>query len=126
MNLQQTAPIFTLFSGETDTASLQPLLHGAIEEVRGMLRADADETDERLTYLAAAIANLRHSQMLAAQQTKVYTNAGSAPKADGSGNRPLFAQSLADAYLNAAAPLLRDDRFVFSVIGKEGCSCQRS
>lgn len=126
MNLQQTAPIFTLFSGETDTTAFQPLLHSAILEVRGMLRADADETDERLTYLAAAIANLRHSQMLAAQQTKVYTNAGSAPKAKESGNRPLFAQSLAEAYLKAAAPLLRDDSFVFSVIGKEGCSCQQS
>lgn len=126
MTLQQVAPIFILFSGEKMKAELQPLLQSAITEVRGMLRADADETDERLAFLAAAIANLRHSQMLAAQQTKIYTSAGSAPKADGSGKRPLFAQALAQAYLKYAAPLLRDDDFVFSVIGKEGCGCQPS
>ena len=119
MNLQQVAPIFILFSGERDTAKFQPLLRSAVLEVRAMLRADADVSDERLTYLAAAIANLRHSQMLCAQQTKLYTAAGSVPKSDGSGNRPVFAQALRDAYLRAAAPLLRDDSFLFAAVGKE-------
>ena len=120
MNFQKICKLFLLFSGETEIAPLLPLIQGAMLEVEGRLRTDADPSDERLTFLAAALANLRHSQMLTARQQQVFTAGGSAPAADTGKNRPFLAGELAKAYLQNARSLLKDDGFVFAAIAAEG------
>ena len=117
MTVQQIAPLFTLFSGVEELNDLRPLLQSGIDDVAGRLRPGADPADSRLAYLAAAIANLRHSQLLAARQQALYTAAGTVPKADGAGNRPAFAEALVREYARTAQPLLQDDAFVFAAVG---------
>lgn len=120
MNTQKIRLLFTLFSGEKNSPETEPLLQGAMLEVEGRLRPGADKSDERLDYLAAAIANLRHTELLATRDRLVYTAAGSAPTHDSGKNRPFFAATLMKAYLDTAQPLLCDDAFAFCAVRERG------
>ena len=59
MNMEQVALLFGLFAGPDVVAEeYTPILTMAVQEVRQGLLPDADETDARLCYLAAAVALL--------------------------------------------------------------------
>ena len=76
MDMDQVKALFTLFSGEEDTTTYQPVIYVAMTEVRQMLREGASETDARLGYLAAAIANLRYTEIFGAREKALATYAG--------------------------------------------------
>lgn len=110
--------LFTLFSGETDVSGYLPLLSLAAAEVRRALRDGADDTDVRLCYLAAAIANLRYQEIWGTRDgvTAVYAGTISASP---DGVKESMAQRLVSAYRAACKELLRDETFFF--IGTGGC-----
>ena len=101
MNQEKARSILRMFSGVADVKSLDPLLDEATAQVERMLLPDADRD-----YLCAALANLRHSQMLAAQSQLTYTYAGTVAKESDRGQKVPFAQALAEEYLKACADLL--------------------
>ena len=66
MNESQIALLFGLFAGsDVDTGKYQSLLELAVTEVRQALREDADESDARLNYLAAAVALVHYTELTA-------------------------------------------------------------
>ena len=106
MNQEKARSILRMFSGVADVKSLDPLLDEATAQVERMLLPDADRERPQLDYLCAALANLRHSQMLAAQSQLTYTYAGTVAKESDRGQKVPFAQALAEEYLKAGADLL--------------------
>lgn len=116
MNMQMISSLFSLFSGEKDVSACLPLLMAAVEEVRQELRAEAELTDVRLCYLAAAVANLRYTQMYGAQTKVLATYAGTIARQNDTTQQQQFAAQLVDSYRALCAPLLRDRAFVFSGI----------
>lgn len=121
MNMETVKALFTLFSGETDTVTYLPVLKAAEEEVVRLLREGADRTDVRLCYLAAAVANLRYAQILAAQEKVLATYAGTLPRQSSAEQQIRFARQLVSAYHALCAELVAGDEFVFS--GIRGCCC---
>lgn len=118
MDMQMIGGLFTLFSGETDVSGYLPLLRLAAAEVRRALREDADETDVRLCYLAAAVANLRYQEIWGTREGVTAVYAGNLPAAP-DGVKDSMAQRLVAAYRAVCKELLRDETFVFLGIG--GC-----
>lgn len=120
MNMTQIKSLFILFSATGVTNQYQPLIDSAVLQVKNQLKEGADEDDERLDYLCAAIANYRYSQITCVRDKVTVTYAGSA---DYKGNSQLeydFARELMIEYYKAAADLIRDDGFVFSTVGGGG------
>lgn len=116
MNPELCMQLFQLFAGLADGAPYQVLLDAAEDECRQQLRNGADETDTRLAYYIAALANLRYVQMLAARSTVSHTYAGTLAKAHDETPPCGFAERLVSEYRAAASDLLSDRRFVFTGI----------
>lgn len=113
MNMQMIGSLFSLFSGENDVQLHMPLLTTAIGEVAAKLRSDSDRSDVRLCYLAAAIANLRYTQMYGARDRALATYAGTIARQSDGEQQLLFAVRLVRSYLALCSDLVRDDSFVF-------------
>ena len=106
MNQEKARSILRMFSGVAEVKTLDPLLDEAVALVKSRLRPGADTERPQLDYLCAAIANLRHSQLLAAQSQLTYTYAGSVAKGSDKGQKVPFAQALVNEYLKTCADLL--------------------
>lgn len=117
MNMQMIGSLFALFSGEQDVQKFLPLLMTAVQEVMQELREDADGSEVRLCYLAAAIANLRYTQMYGAQEKALATYAGTIARQSDSDQQLRFAKQLVYSYRSLCADLIRDTDFVFCGIG---------
>lgn len=117
MNLQMVLPLFVLFSGEEDGTAFMPLLVTASEEVRRQLREEADDTDVRLCYLVAAVANLRYTQIYGARDKALATYAGTIARQSDAAQQLRFAQQLVRSYRGLCADLLCDCEFLFFGIG---------
>ncbi|MBQ5335355.1 MAG: hypothetical protein J6Z45_05345 [Oscillospiraceae bacterium] len=109
-----TVRLFLLFSMQEDAAPWQALIDETIAAVQNELKPDADENDIRLCYYAAAKANLRYRQILAAHGAVSPTYAGSVPRTRDDSTPCSFAERLVTAYRAAAAELLTDRGFVFA------------
>ena len=108
-----TERIFLLIAMRENVGELQEIVNAAVAEVLAQCREDADRSDRRLCWLAAALANLRWRQMIAAQGAVSPTAAGCVPR-DRDDSAPCsFAERLYHDYRDAAASLLRDDSFLF-------------
>lgn len=86
-----------------------------MRRVADELRDGADPDDIRLCYYAAACANLSYRQLMAAESVTP-TYAGTVAGSRNDTVQCTLAERLVAAYRNAAAPLLRDDAFVFARI----------
>ena len=117
MDMERVCDLFTLFSGETDTETFRPVIDAAAMEVRQILREDADETDVRLTYLAAAIANLRYTEIYGAREKALATFAGTIARQSDSAQQLLFAKQLVYSYEGLCASLVAAPGFQFRTIG---------
>lgn len=106
MNQEKARSILRMFSGVQDIRTLDPLLDEATALVERWLLPDADRERPQLDYLCAALANLRHSRILAAQSQLTYTYAGAVAKESDREQKVPFAQALAEDYLKACADLL--------------------
>jgi hypothetical protein len=105
--------LFTLFSGEEDTTTYAPVILAAVDEVRQELLAGADPTDVRLNYLAAAVANLRYTQIFGAREKALATYAGTLRRTSDYEQQGRFARQLVYSYRKLCADLLKDVEFVF-------------
>lgn len=122
MNMQMIGSLFALFSGEQDVQKFLPLLMTAVQEVLQMLRGEADGSEVRLCYLAAAIANLRYTQMYGAQEKALATYAGTIARQSDSDQQLRFAKQLVYSYRGLCADLIRDTDFVFCGIRGDACA----
>ncbi|MBE6851525.1 MAG: hypothetical protein E7504_07345 [Ruminococcus sp.] len=113
MNMQMIGSLFTLFSGESDIQLHMPLLMTAMHEVTAKLRSGADSGEVRLCYLAAAIANLRYTQMYGARDKALATYAGTIARQSDGEQQMRFALRLVHSYRALCSDLLRDEDFVF-------------
>ncbi|MBR6106932.1 MAG: hypothetical protein IKQ39_02895 [Oscillospiraceae bacterium] len=113
MQKAKVSQLFLLFTGLQHACAFDDLIDSAMMQVRSMLREDADDSDVRLCYLAAAAANLQYRQMIAARTVCSPTYAGDSAVQHSDTAACALAERLAAEYRAAAAPLLRDDAFVF-------------
>lgn len=117
MNEEQIALLFGLFAGETVLASsYTAVLQMAKQEVRQALKAEADETDARLCYLAAAVALLRYTEITAARDRTACTFAGTIAQNTDGEQKHAFALRLVAAYRNLCRELLEDETFLFQAV----------
>lgn len=130
MNITEVMPIFKLFSGVQNIVDYMDLMMNSIDMVYGMLKEDADLTNSHLPYLAASIANYRYTQTLRyytgssteTSSSTQYTPAGTviSQKITEKDIKERYnhSKSLMMSYLEAVAPLLRDDNFeIVSITG---------
>lgn len=116
--------LFRLFACVDDARPLRDLAEAAMRQVEAELREGADPEDVRLCYYAAACANLQYRQMMCAGAVTP-TYAGTTAGQWNGQTQCALAERLMLAYRKAAAPLLRDDAFVFERIREteaEPCS----
>lgn len=113
MNMSTVSALFTLFSGEEDAAVYQPVLEAAAEEVAQELNSEATGSEVRLCYLAAAIANLRYTQIFGAREKALATYAGTLRRISDTEQQMRFAKQLVYSYRKLCADLLKDPDFVF-------------
>lgn len=67
MTFESVKPIFTFFSGEEVNEINTMLISMAVADTEKMLLPDAERNDVRLSFLAAAMANLHLQQAYAAK-----------------------------------------------------------
>ena len=109
MNESQIALLFGLFAGsDVDTGKYQSLLELAVTEVRQALREDADESDARLNYLAAAVT--------APRDRTACTFAGTIAQNTDAAQKLAFAQTFAAGCRTMCRDLLLDDTFQFFTV----------
>lgn len=113
MNLNSIISLFTLFSGETNAKAYIPLINSAITEVKSRLKAGVNLEDERLSFLCAAIANLRYTQILSARDKLRYTFAGTVAQMSNGTQQLDFANSLVREYWASVTELTNDTDFTF-------------
>ena len=109
----KTERLFLLFAMRETVGDCQAIVDAAITQVQDECKEDADHYDVLLCWYAAALANLRWRQMIAAQGAVSPTYAGSLPKDRDDSGALAFAQRLVREYRGMAARLLRDDVFIF-------------
>ena len=112
----QTAKVmqlFALFANLRTTDPWRGIAESAIVCVENECKDDADRSDIRLCYYAAAIANLRYRQLIAAQGVSAPTYAGAVNVQRDDSVPCTLAQRLVSAYRDAAADLLKDNSFCF-------------
>lgn len=118
MDMQMIASLFVLFSGEHDIDTYSPLLTSASHEVKSILCENAQETDIRLCYLVASIANLRYTQIYGAREKALATYAGTIAKESNSEHQIRFAEQLVNSYRNLCHDLLTEtNAFLIAIKG---------
>lgn len=117
MNETEVEKLFELFAGEgVAAAAYVQVINAAIQEVRQMLKSDADETDARLYYLEAALAYLRYTEITAARDRAAYTFAGTVAQNTDAEQKLAFARELVRAYRGLCCSLLADETFLFAAV----------
>lgn len=118
MNMHVIISLFSLFSGENDTDRFFPVLTAAREEVRSVLKENVDTNEIRLCYLAAAVANLRYTEIYGARENALATYAGTITRESDATHQLHFAQQLVKSYQGLCRDLIRDSgAFLLSVKG---------
>ena len=113
MDIQTVTRLFELFTGEENGNEYFQIINLAIYETRAMLLQDADQTDVRLAFLAAAIAFYRMQQMLAARERAEYTYAGKVLK-ESQNSAYKYSKRLLRDYMQLCSDLLFPQNFIFS------------
>lgn len=118
MNIDIVQTLFNLFSGQKSDSDNHFIIM-AKRETEEMLVSEADENDERISFLCAAIANYRYQQAKAAADNSMYTYAGKMIKAEK--NTPLaFAESMVRDYCQLCRKIIKPQNFIFmGVSGRE-------
>ena len=122
MNIEKIRTLFTLFSGEDVLDTYVPLITLAVDEVNRMLLPNADSTDVRLDFLAAAIANNRLQKIKNARDRSEITFAGKMLSADR--GSLIYSEKLVSDYLQLCSELINSKTFIFSAFscGEDGIS----
>ncbi|MEG0614350.1 MAG: hypothetical protein RR540_01230 [Oscillospiraceae bacterium] len=112
METEKTLALFQIISGQK-SAEYLPLVELSMNEVLKMLKEKADETDARLCYLSAAVANFRYVEIDCAREKQMLAVGGSIGVNGGGANRYLAAKNLVDSYRVICRDLIRDEEFIF-------------
>lgn len=119
MNIESVKSLFTLFSGEGDCESYMPVITLAIAETEKMLADGADNSDIRLDFLCAAIANYRLQQINAAHDRTESTYAGKLLTSPENSGTLRYAEKLLSDYINLCGDLIKPRTFMFMSFGME-------
>lgn len=118
MDADQVASLFGLFAGDAAAAvEYAAILTMAQQEVEQALLPEADSSDARLCYLAAAVAFLRYIQIVAARDRAACTFAGTIAQNTDAEQKYEFALSLVKAYRRLCHSLLEEEEFLFLGVG---------
>lgn len=113
MDINRIIPLFSLFAHEKDVEEYMPLIYSAIDEVEARLKSPADANNSRLDYLCAAIANLRHTELLYAKFRASLSETGAIMQNLGEDCSVKLAKRIVDEYLLNVSDLLVDNHFCF-------------
>ena len=115
IDITNVKALFELFSGESANSEWSPVITMAVYEVRNMLLPDADDTDTRLEFLAASVANYRAQEIKLSSGRREYEYIG---RMDGGGARTSLAgaETLMREYVQLCRGLIKADTFVFETI----------
>ena len=105
----QVRRLFLMFSQRTDAKDWEPLIEAAVRQVTDQLKPDADASDIRLCFFAAALANLHYRTVIASGGAVSPTYAGAVPASRNDSAPCSFAARLADRFRADCADLLRDE-----------------
>lgn len=119
IDINNVKALFELFSGESANSEWSPVIVMAVYEVRNMLLPDADDTDTRLEFLAASVANYRAQEIKFSSGKREYEYIG---RMNGGARTSLAgAETLMREYVQLCRDLIKADTFVFETIPtKEG------
>ncbi len=113
MDIDEAKKVFELFTGEHNGEEYFMILSLAVYETETMLRPEADPTDVRLNYLAAAIAYYRVQQILAARERAAVTYAGKVLK-ESQNSAYEYSKLLLRDYMQICSDLIKPQNFIFS------------
>jgi len=113
MDIDEAKKVFELFTGEENGEEYFMILSLAVYETETMLRPEADPTDARLNYLAAAIAYYRVQQILAARERAAVTYAGKVLK-ESQNSAYEYSKLLLRDYMQICGDLIKPQNFIFS------------
>ena len=117
MDEEKVTTLFSLFVDEDGAAEdYAAVITISMQEVTQQLLEDADETDARLCYLAAAVALLRYTEITAARDRAACTFAGTIAQNTDASQKLSFAQALVSGYRSLCRSLLEDEFFSFQAI----------
>lgn len=119
MEMEHVRSLFCTFTGLENPAPFTSFLRLARIQVLSQLRDGADETDPRLEYVAAALANLLRLRAEACRDKPACTFAGTA--AQDVSDRGMLQQAalMLSEYRAVCTDLLKDTDFFFLPCGKE-------
>lgn len=119
MNIESVKTLFGMFSGEEYSERFAPMIRLALSETERILRPDADRSDVRLDFLAAAMAHYRVRQLRSAQDKDRFTYAGKMAASVQSGSLDCAEKLLRD-YYELCSDLIVPQTFLFmSIPAKE-------
>lgn len=120
MNTESVTSLFLLFSAENDSKPYEPIISLAVKLTEKMLCPDADITDVRLEFLAAALANFHVQHIKAAHDRTAVTYTGKM-LSNGDSYAIKYAKKLLSEYMELCCDIIRPKSFVFFGIsdGKE-------
>ena len=119
INVMNVKSIFSLFSGELPNSEWLAVITAACREVDDMLLPDTDDTDVRLEFLAAAVANCRAQSIRLSSGKSGYEYAGSV-STSGKSTAQDFAATLLRDYMELCRDLIKPKNFVFETIPAKG------
>ena len=111
MNISSVKSLLMLFSGETSVDIYDPVTELSIAQVEDMLKEDADPTDVRLEFLAAAVAYHRIQLISYSRDRGKYTYAGKMLSEAESTLQ--YSEKLLRDYFCLCSPLIKPQDFAF-------------
>lgn len=111
INVDLVKTLFKLFSGQ-ESENDNHFIIMAMLETKEILLPDVNETDERINFLCAVIANYRYQQAKAAADNSMYTYAGGMIKAN-KNTTLAFAESMLRDYYQLCHNIIKPQNFIF-------------
>ena len=110
-----------MFSGETDTEKYYALIESAVLYVGRQLKKSEYETDSRVPFYVASVANLVYSRAVSMRYKLSQTYAGSVTQVPSETNVIVcgMAEKLCEGYRSLCSDILKDDTFWFVLSGDD-------
>ncbi len=117
MDKTEVAKAFLLFCGEEGAeVTYEGLLDQGIETVKRNLKANADETETRLCYLAAAVAYRQYVNITAPRDKVACTFAGTIAENTDATQKLETAKLILECHYANCIDLLKEQDFVFVAV----------
>ncbi len=118
MNTEKITSLFLLFSGEESAEEFEPIIDLAVRLTEKMLNSEADKSDVRVDFLAAALANYHVQQLKSAHDR---TTAAFTGKMLTNGENSVgYAQKLLRDHMQLCSDIIKPKSFIFAGISADG------